>query len=110
MTTWVGIEYLVANALIHYIERKNQRFITIEKIFNYQKSLMNYFDNEKVDAFIFGSLSTISQKYAEFFSIFTEANLIVLNDSITIDMLKDRFVLSDMKIQESFFKNADALF
>ena len=50
MTTWIGIEYLVANAFIHSIEHTNQRYLKIETIFTYQKNLMNDWNINKIDA------------------------------------------------------------
>lgn len=110
MTTWIGIEYLVGQSFIRSIEHSNQRFIKIEKIFHYQKTLMNHWKEEDIDALIFGSLSRISAEFKEWFTIFFNAGLIVLNEDISEDMLEQRFVVLDDKIQESFLKNANALF
>lgn len=106
MTTFIRIEYLIANAFIY----SDVRYITTDKIFNYQRVLMNYWNKEKIDALIFGSLSTIPKKeFNAWFTIFFNAGLIVLNDDITKDMLKQKFVLLDDQIQDSFSKNASAL-
>lgn len=106
MTTFIRIEYLIANAFIY----SNVRYLTTNKIFNYQRSLMNYWNEKSIDALIFGSLSTIPKKeFNTWFTIFLNAGLIVLNDDISKDMLEQRFVLLDDEIQESFLKNANAL-
>lgn len=110
MTTFIGIEYLVANAFLYSIEQRNQRFLTTDKIFNYQRALMNYWNRENIDALIYGGLSTISTEYKDYFTFFSQAYLIVLNDNVDEEMLKQRFFLDSAEIQESFKKNANALF
>lgn len=112
MTTWIGIEYLVGQSFIQLIEHSNQRFIKIEKIFHYQKTLMDHWkkENEDIDALIFGSLSKISTEFKDWFSVFSNAGLIVLNDNVDEEMLKQRFFIDSVEIQESFKKNASALF
>lgn len=110
MTAFIEIEYLVANAFIYSIEQKNQRFLTTDKIFNYQRTLMDYWNKEKIDALIHGGLSKISTEYKDYFTFFSKAYLIVLNDNVDVEMLKQRFFIDSVEIQNSFKNNASALF
>lgn len=110
MITWINIEYLVANAFICSIKNNNLRFLKIDKIFNYQRVLFNYWKQNNIDALVVGSLSEISTKYNEWFNVISSANLIILNNNITVEMLENKFVISDDIIQESLLINANALF
>lgn len=110
MTAFIGIEYLVANAFIYSIEQKNQRSLTTDKIFNYQRTLMNYWNMKNIDALIHGGLSKLSMEYKDYFTLFSEAHLIVLNDTITLENLKEKFFINSVEIQNSFKDNANALF
>ena len=107
MTTLVGTEYLIANAFIYLTEK---RFINLNDLSQYQIRIQNYWNSNNIDAIFTGEIESTSYSFKDYFELQKEASIIILKQSITKEILEQRFVgylpmnilLSFQKATQSF--------
>ena len=89
MTTFVGAEYLIANAFIHLTE---SRYLTIKELNECQRKMQNYWNSNNIDAIINGNIKDAAYQFDDYFEIREDVSLILLKPNITKMDLEYRFV------------------
>lgn len=89
MGRFIGAEYLIGNAFIYLTE---ERFISLKEIHKYRYEVQNYFNEHTADAIISGEIEHAIYNYDDYFKLNRNAGIILLNDDISIDMLREQFV------------------
>lgn len=89
MTTFVGMEYIIANAFI-YLSKNH--ILTLGDINKYRMKVQEYWSKNDIDAIIVGDIEAVAYNYETYFIFHKEAHIIVLQSGISIEHLRQRFV------------------
>ncbi len=96
MYCFIGIEDLVANALIEIVEKTSNRTVSFSQLNKYGEAIIAKLKTEKVDATLIFNRNTTDQFFHDCSNIFsiTETEndiLITLNDNVSTTYLRKRF-------------------
>lgn len=96
MQCFIGIEDLVANALIEIVEQTNNRTVSFSQLNNYGEAIIAKLSNENITATLIFSKDATNQFFHDCSDIFsikeTDSDiLITLNENISTEYLRNRF-------------------
>lgn len=96
MQCFIGIEDLVANALIELVEKSGNRTVSFSQLNKYGEAIITKLKSENVDATLIFNRDATDQFFHDCSNIFTITEkdsdvLISLNDNIPTSYLRKRF-------------------
>lgn len=96
MCIYIGIEDLVANALIELVEKSEKREVLFEQLDNYGAQVIKYLNNKQEQAVLVLSkerTNVFLHDYAEYFELFTNdmAEGIRLKENVDVSELWSKF-------------------
>lgn len=96
MRVYIGIEDLVANALIAILHYKNEKFVSFQELENYGSSVVTILSQKGEKAILIlsrESTDALFRNYSDFFEAATMDGLngIGLKNDITVDDLEESF-------------------
>lgn len=112
MLYFIGIEDLVANALIEIVEKTNKREVSFEKLQEYGAVIVRTLKATNKEALLMLSRESTNEfihNCTECFSLRDEENgnsFIVLNDGVTTDALREHFMINlSLNVLLAFINN-----
>ena len=114
MYCFIGIEDLVANALIEIVEKTSTRTVSFTQLNRYGEAIIAKLRAENVDATLIFNRNTTGQFFHDCSDIFgiteTEKDIfITLNDNISTTYLRKRFRINLALHMLSAFVSEDAI-
>ena len=114
MYCFIGIEDLVANALIEIVEKTSNRTVSFSQLNKYGEAIIAKLKTEKVDATLIFNRDTTDQFFHDCSNLFTISEndkdiSITLNENVSTSYLRKRFRVNLALHMLSAFVSDDAI-
>lgn len=114
MYCFIGIEDLVANALIEIVEKTSNRTVMFSQLNKYGEAIVAKLRTEKIDATLIYNRNTTDQFFHDCSNLFTISEIdndisITLNESVSTTYLRKRFRVNLALHMLSAFVSKDVL-
>lgn len=100
MTKFVGLEYLVGNAFLHF----KKLILTIEDIEKYRSKVQEYLNSHDINAVLTGRIDEYElSNFNDYFQVVDSVSIIILGPETSYDDLRRRFVYTiPLELSETF--------